>query len=96
MWYQLSLDTCSVSLFDILSGLIANSLWYNVIVAAYIKQLTSLVFFGFIVAFLVLIQSGAGIYDAPRCRSTLWKWIFNLQHFHIQNYYLCDIIVDLL
>ena len=45
-------------IFDILSGWFSISWWFNATVIAYWKHLLSLVFLGFIVAFLQDIHSG--------------------------------------
>ena len=62
-------------IFDILSGWLPISWWFSATVIAYWKHLLSLVFLGFIVAFLIDIQSGYFMYDLSLLSLMLWKWM---------------------
>ena len=60
-------------IFDILSGWLLICLWFNAMIKAYWKQLSSL-FFGFIVVFLFFSYSGESIYDPLLFKLIFWRW----------------------
>ena len=64
-------------MFNILCGFLPISWWFNATVIEYWTHLLSLVFLGFIVAFVFAIHFENSIYELPLFNFISWKWMPN-------------------